>query len=118
MKNKLIVLTLAPFFMTTMCEDDTIYCTLEARPAITVKVTAEGIDNPEDIIVKVTDGNFTERLTSFTDLSYSGAFERVGDYIVTVTSNGFIDFTSEIIEVRADECHVITQEITVQLVKE
>ncbi|MFP9097628.1 carboxypeptidase-like regulatory domain-containing protein [Flavobacterium sp. RHBU_24] len=68
------------------------------------------------ITVTATDGDYIEQLTP-SDVSgaYKGADERAGDYIITVTGDGYQPYTSETITVEADECHVITEELTVNL---
>ncbi len=49
---------------------------------------------------------------------YAGAFERKGNYIITVTKEGYETFTSEVIKVEADQCHVIGRVVQVMLVEE
>ncbi|MDP3946602.1 MAG: carboxypeptidase-like regulatory domain-containing protein [Lutibacter sp.] len=96
-----------------------IQCTEEARAAlnITVKnaVTNQVLGN--GITVTAKDGNYTETLEFF-DVNnpvFSGAWERAGTYIITVSGVGYIIFVSESITVTADECHVIPQQLQVSL---
>lgn len=47
--------------------------------------------------------------------SYLGAGERAGTYTITISGDGYVTKILEPVEVLADECHVIPQEIDVQL---
>lgn len=99
--------------------DDGIPCTQEARAGlnITVKdaVTNQILGNGISVIAK--DGNYTETLEFFngTNPIFSGAYEREGTYIVTVSGVGYTTFVSEAIIVTSDECHVIPQQLEIAL---
>jgi hypothetical protein len=47
---------------------------------------------------------------------FSGAWERSGNYIITVSKPGYQTYTSSVITVTSDVCHVIPQQIEVVLV--
>lgn len=107
------------FLSCTFNNADEIQCTEEARAGlnITVKnaVTNQVLGN--GITVTAKDGNYTETLEFFDANSpvFSGAWERAGTYIVTVSGVGYITFVSGAITVAADECHVIPQQLQVVL---
>lgn len=107
------------FLSCTFNNTDEIQCTEEARAGlnITVKnaVTNQVLGN--GITVTAKDGNYTETLEFFDAKNsvFSGAWERAGTYIVTVSGVGYITFVSGAITVAADECHVIPQQLQVVL---
>jgi len=94
-------------------------CTEEARAGlnITVKdaVTNQLLSSCITVIAK--DGTYTETLEFFTGNNpvFSGAWERAGTYIITVSGVGYTTFVSDAITVTADECHVIPQQLQVIL---
>ncbi|MDO9274227.1 MAG: hypothetical protein Q7T92_01595 [Lutibacter sp.] len=98
--------------------DETV-CTTEARAGLNITVK-DAITNQllgESVNVKATDGNYTETL-EFYDANnpiFSGAWEREGTYIVTVSGVGYVTFVSGAITVTSDECHVIPQQLQVVL---
>lgn len=119
MKKIFLLLACTPFLLATTCEDD-INCTQEARAGlnITVKdaVTDEFLTSGVTVIAQ--DGSYTETLENFPNdetALFVGAWERAGSYTVTVSKEGYQTYTSEIIVVTADICHVIPQQITVDL---
>lgn len=133
MKNKLILLSLIAMPLLYSCEDNALNdakndlskknkngtpCTLEARAAITVKVKADGEILPYQVIVKVIDYDYIEELHGHSDFIYSGAYEREGNYIVTVDAYGYKEFVSESIAITSDECHVIGKTLEIDLEKE
>ncbi|MCK5401132.1 MAG: hypothetical protein KAJ28_05815 [Flavobacteriaceae bacterium] len=62
----------------------------------------------EGITVKAKDGNYEEELMYMDGFnSFIGAGERTGNYIIEITSNNYQTYTSEVIVVGEDECHVI-----------
>jgi hypothetical protein len=121
MKKIFLLLACTPFLLATTCDDDDqIFCTQEAKAGlnITVKdaVTDEVLSTGVEVIAQ--DGTYTETLEQFpnNDIAvFIGAWERVGTYTVTVSKEGYQTYTSELIVVTADVCHVIPQLITVNL---
>lgn len=67
-----------------------------------------------NITVTAIDGSYSEELDFIFD-SFVGAGERPGDYILEVRAEGYPDFTSNPISVGADECHVITEDVEIEL---
>lgn len=107
------------FLSCTFNKTDEIQCTEEARAGlnITVKNAVTNQILGTGITVKATDGNYIETLEFFDAINpvFSGAWEREGTYIVTVSGVGYITFVSGSVTVTADECHVIPQQLQVIL---
>jgi hypothetical protein len=117
--KSLLIICLFIFLSCTSNKIDDIPCTEEARAGlnITVKNAVTNQILGEGITVKATDGNYTETLELFNANNpvFSGAWERAGTYIVTVSDDGYVTFVSESITVTSDECHVIPQQLQVTL---
>lgn len=96
-----------------------IVCTMEARAGLNVYVRLENSTSasPEGITVTAVDGDYSEVLINVNPdrADYAGAFERQGNYFITVTKEGYKTYTSEKITVTADECHVIAKTLQVML---
>ena len=124
MKKLLLILALFPFLLATQCDEDDngIACTEEARAAlnITVKDAETNTYLSEGVSVVATDGIYTETLQSFggSEPVFSGAYEREGNYTITVSKSGYVTYTSEVISVTSDVCHVIPQQRTILLQSE
>ena len=70
-----------------------------------------------DATVTATDGDYSEVLSAggtAPDCVFFGAVERPGTYTVTAEAGG-VTGTVPGLKVRSDECHVITEEVTVKL---
>ena len=121
MKKIILALTCVPFLLATTCEDDDdqIYCTQEAKAALNVSVSLGAMSSitSEGVTVVATDGNYSETLVvvNENDPIFSGAYEREGSYTITVSKTGYVTYTSEIITVTSDVCHVIPQQRTILL---
>lgn len=115
----ILLCSLFVFLSCTSNKIDEIQCTEEARAGfnITVKdaVTNQLLSSGITVIAK--DGTYTETLELFTGNNpiFSGAWERAGTYIITVSGVGYTTFVSDAITVTADECHVIPQQLQVVL---
>ena len=124
MKKLLLIIAMAQLLLATQCNEDDngIACTEEARAGlnITIKDAETNLYLSEGVSVIATDGSYSETLISFdvTEPIFSGAYEREGNYIITVSKTGYVTYTSEIITVTSDLCHVIPQQITILLQKE
>ena len=121
MKKIILLLFCAPLLLATTCDDDeTIFCTTEAVAALNVTVRLGDSTTPtsEGVTVVATDGDYTETLqvVDATNPVFIGAFERQGNYIVTVSKEGYQTYTSEMTIITRDECHVIPELINVNLV--
>lgn len=84
---------------------------------VTVKDAVTDVTLQEGVLVKAVDGSYEETLQVEENPSavFVGAGERAGSYVLTVSKAGYQTFTSQTITLTADECHVIGQEITVEL---
>lgn len=113
-------------FISIGCSDDDskedINCTEEFVPGliVTVKDAVNGSILKNGVTVMVTEGSFTEELETISENSsdFYGAFERKGNYILTVSKEGYKTYTSGVIEVDADQCHVLTEKVTIALQKD
>jgi len=67
-----------------------------------------------NISVTAVDGSYVEELTFSFD-SFIGAGERPGNYTLTVEADGYLTLVTPVIQVDADECHVIGEFVELQL---
>lgn len=124
MKKILLTLFCFPLLLSSSCEDEdkAIYCTEEIVSGLVVKIVLKGESSaPADgITVIAKDENYTEELIAYDPniAEFTGAQERKGNYTITVSKNGYKTFISNTIQVKANECHVITETIDVVLEKE
>lgn len=119
---KKIILLLAFLSLSCSGDDDSpggTNCTEEARAGlmVLVKDAISGVELTEGVTVTATDGSYVEELTNFPEFSneFTGAYERAGTYVLTVTKEGYVTHTSEPIVVGEDECHVIGEHVTVEI---
>jgi hypothetical protein len=117
MKKILLLLVFVSF---AACSDDdkrTTPCTTDFVPALSVTVKNGDIVISSGISVTATDDDYIDTLLA-SDVTgiFTGAHERAGTYTITVTGDGYQAYTSDPITVDEDDCHVITQDVTVQLV--
>ncbi|NCT17710.1 MAG: hypothetical protein COZ75_02515 [Flavobacteriaceae bacterium CG_4_8_14_3_um_filter_34_10] len=118
MKNLLLFCVLLLF---VSCNSDTngIPCTEEARAGLNVTVRDAQTTNYLGIgtTIVATDGTYSETLQFIEGIipSFAGAWEREGNYTLTVSAQGFTTFVSETITVASDECHVIPQQVEISL---
>lgn len=125
MTRLFMFLSILPLFILSTCEeedDKQIMCTEEARAGLNVTVSL-GIKSSlagTGVTVIANDGNYSETLSYYNELDpiFSGAYERSGNYILTVSKQGYQTYTSGVITVTRDECHVIPQKIHVTLLPE
>lgn len=107
------------FILLTQCNDDNqIICTeqfvyglnVTVKDAITNSILTEGV------VVIARDGTYEEELMNIESFNtFIGAGERSGNYTLEVTSANYETFTSEVIQVGADECHVIGENVEILL---
>ena len=122
MKKIILLLFCMPLLLASTCEDDEnqIVCTTDFVNGLNVTVVDSETQVPlvEGVTVTAVDGDYNEVLPLFPGLEYifSGAGERVGSYIITVTKVGYITYTSQPIVVTRDVCHVIPKQVFVELV--
>ena len=119
---KIIALLIFLFFLNS-CENNSndkelIICTQNFVYGLVINLTEKTTANPinGNIIIVAKYGNYEETLeNSDPNMSFYGAGERKGTYIVTVTTDNYKTFVSEPIIVTADECHVTTEKRTFEL---
>lgn len=97
-----------------------VVCTLEARAGINVTVrdaeTQAGIAS----IARgsATDGAYVDSLrANGSTTSLSGVYERAGTYTIEIRATGYEGYTTTNVRVLNDVCHVIPQQLTVNLQK-
>lgn len=121
MKKLFLFFLFSTVFFISSCEDndDQIFCTDQFVYGLNVIVLDASTGNPifQDIEVKAVDGTYQEILELVPGLEYAfvGAGERAGNYVVTITKAGYQTYTSAPIVLTRDECHVIPQSLTVNL---
>ena len=121
MKKLFLFFLISTVFFISSCEDndDQIFCTDQFVYGLNVIVLDASTGNPifQDIEVKAVDGTYQEILELVPGLEYAfvGAGERAGNYVVTITKAGYQTYTSAPIILTRDECHVISQSLTVNL---
>ena len=96
-------------------------CTAVAVPALAVTVL-DGSTGQRvcDATVVAVEGSFSSTLEPSLGggtCSYSGPYERAGVYEVRVTKQGYQPDVERNVRVTADECHVVTQQLTLTLVR-
>mgnify|MGYP002478143135 CR=1 FL=1 len=100
-------------------KDDGVNCTMEARAGLNITVKDAVTNNYLGIGVTViaTDGNYSETLQYMEGIipTFAGAWEREGNYILTVSAEEYVTYVSETITVTSDECHVIPQQVEIAL---
>lgn len=120
-KGLVLLLLLSLFSCDESSETQPIICTTEAKAGLNISVTlvesSSNIPISDGITVTATDGNYSETLQFFDSQNpiFSGAYERPGTYIVTVTKPGRQTYVSQPIRVSRDVCHVIPNNLSVVL---
>jgi len=100
--------------------DDSTECTMEAEAGILVTVVDATNETSLTTYAEatITDGSYLEEVGSPSDPTVTklmGAVERPGTYTVTVSSQGYQDWTATDVEVKSGTCHVETVELTAEL---
>ncbi len=115
MKNIVFIL-LITFTACSLDEQDTedpVFCTTNSVEGLEIIVKSKDTNDAitEGITVIATDNDYTERLQNISnDSIYIGAFEREGNYTITISGEGYKTFVStDLITVTSDVCHVITE---------
>lgn len=115
------VIPILVFLLLVSCKNkdddtDSINCTEIFIFGLTVQVrninTGDIILN--NISVTAVDGSYSEELAFSID-RFFGAGERPGEYTLTVEADGYRTLITPVIEVSADECHVINESIDLVL---
>lgn len=93
------------------CTDEIIFgLKVSIKDAVTGEYVSEGVT-----VTAVSTDGIAEELDTFTSASsvFYGAAETEGTYTITVSKEGYADYTSEPVTVEADRCHVTTEEMTI-----
>lgn len=116
---KKVVYILFSFVLLDCKVPSTKVCTEEARAGLTVFVKDEktNLFISDTVQVQASDGSYSEQLQfiSGNPISYAGAWERPGAYILKANKLGYKAYTSDIILVEKDECHVLPKTYTIAL---
>jgi hypothetical protein len=124
MKRAQAIIVVAVAWTLAGCEDPVAIgnvCTAIAIPALSVTVV-DGASGQRvcDATVVAVDGSFRSTLERFVTseaCAYSGPYERAGVYEVQVTREGYRPASEGNLRVTADECHVMTRQLTVTLTR-
>jgi hypothetical protein len=115
------LLSLLILFTATGCErHDDIPCTTEARAGIVVIVTDRATNTPltDSVTISISDATgYNEPLQNHGNGFYYGAYERRGNYSLSVSRPGYQAYNASNILVEADDCHVITKNVEVKLLR-
>lgn len=100
-----------------------IACTTEARSSVTVKVV-DGMAMPvgDALVTYTVDGGASQNAECFNPLGGMGnceywvaGYEVAGDFVITATSADGMKTATQMITVAKDQCHVISQSLTLTL---
>lgn len=99
----------------TACEET---CTTEIRPSVNVEISDEAGENMDaNVQYDIGDGPVAcEQLGDIAGV-YSCGEDFAGDIEILVSAEGYQDY-AETVSPEADECHVITEDLAIQLVLE
>ena len=95
-------------------------CTPSIEPAIIVTVSDAQTGASLEANILVQDGKFQETLnlrgiTAAGQIMYGGAFERPGQYTISVAKDGYKTVVLKQIKVTKEHCHVVTRKLRVAL---
>ena len=97
-------------------------CTLDVAPGIVAEIRDAFDDSPiaEGARGAARDGDFVDSLQPYGAvangmlISRAGAYERAGDYTVTIEHDGYFAWETRV-RVEGDDCHVRTENFSVHL---
>ena len=111
------------FVIAMSCSDDNdatqfADCTDDLRAGLSVQVIdAATNDAINGATLLAFDGSEMVPLEQFGDTgNYVGAHERPGEYTITVRKDGYESVVTDKILVEEDECHVITENVLVEMI--
>jgi hypothetical protein len=95
-------------------------CSNEARPGLLVSVVDFETGAPIPATIQVIDGAYREELgpANLSGSEYAAAYERAGVYRIEVSSEGYFPENRADVVVADGACHVVTEEVLVQLISE
>lgn len=118
MKKILLFVSILAMSCNSDDDNDTFYCTEEFVFGLNVNVkdAVSGAFLGEGVTVRAVDGSYSETLQLVETLpTFVGAGERAGNYVVTVSKDGYQTYVSSTVKVERDRCHVITETLEVVL---
>lgn len=97
--------------------DSPVVCSDSIEPGIVVEIRNAATNAPiaDGATGYVRDGAYVDSLTAHSNDSLQAAFERPGTYEVFVHHDGFRDWHTSGVRVKADECHVRTVRVVASL---
>lgn len=100
----------------------TLLCQMYAAAGVTLtlvdSVSGAAPSGPGTVLLKVTDGTYSDSLRTLTLIGFWGAaFERVGTYTATVDADGYQPWRKDGIVVTRGLCHVRPVSVTARLVR-
>lgn len=106
-------------------DSDVWACTASIEPGIRIEVVDRETGIPISCGARaiLTDEEYVESIENssegacFDSLMLAGAFERPGIYNITVSKEGYLDWTAESVEVTSSICHVNTVTLQAQMAK-
>ena len=94
-------------------------CTNEARAGIVISVRNEKTNAAllDSVSATISSGTYTEELETFggKDSLFAGAWERPGNYTLTVSHNRYKPTVPVSLSVQGDQCHVTTTSLVIKL---
>jgi hypothetical protein len=112
---KIIVFIFLSLCASCFCgsDDDAVFCSEEFVYGLNITCKNEsGEILTEGLTLVAVDGNYQETLMVYEGFNtFVGAGERAGNYVITVTSDNYQTYTSEVITLEKDQCHVIPKGI-------
>lgn len=124
MKKLLLILCCFPLLMAATCEDeDDIQiadCTSDIVSGLNVKIrdAATGAFLSDGVTITAQDAGYSEVLELIPGNEpavFEGAYERTGTYVFTVEKDGYQTLVTDGFVVNRNACHVITQNLTLDL---
>lgn len=83
---------------------------------VNVKNAITNANLVDGVLVKAVDGTYSETLETVESVpTFIGAGERAGNYVITVSKDGYQTYTSPVVKVDSDECHVLTETLNIAL---
>lgn len=126
MRKLILILFCFPLLMAATCEDedDTAVigdnCSDEAVAGLNVKVrdVSTGDYLSDGVQITAEDGTYSEMLVlvpGSNPPTFAGAWERTGVYTMTVQKSGYVTAITNAYQVNENVCHVIPENLTVDL---
>lgn len=110
-KTAIVAILILLFFSCKTDNDSGIPCTEDPIAALNITLIDASTEEiiSKNVEVVASDGDYTETLELVGGVTpvFVGAWERPGTYILSVSAQGYLPYTSDEITTTANECHVI-----------